>query len=128
MDLTGTRVRLRHRGETVQGAIKQGETGTLVTVVLDAGGTVIALLRELEVIQTTIWVAECTTRHFDFLATGHTQDEAHDSLKAGLEVHSRDYPDADLDWLRSLLDPDNGDVNYYEVTVPGCLRDGALIA
>lgn len=73
----------------------------------------------------TIHLIELESAHFQFQAFGATLEDATQAMRDALEVHCRDYPDADMDYLRWLLE---NDANVMEVSVPGALRDGEVIA
>lgn len=72
-----------------------------------------------------IVLAEVSARHFQFQAVGYTHEECRTALKEAWEVHCRDYPDAQMDFMQWCLD--NEEVNFTVTTIGGVLRDGETI-
>jgi hypothetical protein len=70
-------------------------------------------------------LATLDTSHFAFEALGRTREECEQLLKDAWEVHTRDYPQAEIGYMRRLID--DGDVNFSTITVGGVLRDGETL-
>lgn len=70
----------------------------------------------------TFYRAAFQSNRFDFTAYGQTENEAIETLKAGLAQHAKDYGIA-ADWWHNY----QGDIYATEVGFGGCYRDNEPI-
>ena len=66
-------------------------------------------------------IATVTTRHFEFMAAGHTHKAAKSALMRGWAEHCKDYPQADT---ASVTE---NDITVDELRFGQCLRDHSPI-
>lgn len=67
-------------------------------------------------------LATVSTRNFDWTVVAPDEDAADAYLLNGYDKHVKQYPGADPDLMREMVE--EGEVNYVELVVGRVLRDG----
>ena len=82
----------------------------------------------------SVWIAECDTGHFQWIALAETEEEARRAWLDGFKRHIMSGPDKPPSWreyLKYILrDPDPVEyfgVRLHQIAVGECLRDGSPV-